>query len=144
MKKKCFKCEEIKNIEEFSFRNKIDKTRNNTCKKCHKKYVKKHYDDNKKKYIEKSRKNSPLYAKRNKSRMKEYLSDKRCCDCGEDDPVVLQFDHVSGNKKKCVSVMVMGCYSWETILKEISKCEIRCSNCHIRRHYKKRNGPVME
>ena len=65
---------------------------------------------------------------------KEYIdaikSISECIDCGESNPLVLDFDHVRGNKKMCISNMVRNSYSIETIQKEIEKCEIRCSNCH--------------
>jgi len=65
-----------------------------------------------------------------------FLSKQKCIDCGETDPIVLDFDHTDKkNKFKSVSQMLCGHYSFETILKEIKKCEIRCANCHRRRTY---------
>jgi hypothetical protein len=67
----------------------------------------------------------------------EFLSSKKCEDCGESDPIVLDFDHIGVNKKfKDVSKMLSGHYSWASVLKEIEKCEIRCANCHRRKTYK--------
>jgi hypothetical protein len=66
----------------------------------------------------------------------EFLSLKSCIDCGENDPIVLEFDHKSPNKKfKQISSMLSGHYSWDSVLKEIKKCEIRCANCHRRKTY---------
>ncbi len=66
----------------------------------------------------------------------EYLSGKSCTDCGENDPIVLDFDHKNPDDKfKSVSKMLSGHYSWKSILKEIEKCEIRCANCHRRKTY---------
>ena len=65
-----------------------------------------------------------------------FLSKEECIDCGEKDPIVLDFDHIDRNNKfKTVSQMLCGHYSFETILKEINKCEIRCANCHRRKTY---------
>lgn len=65
-----------------------------------------------------------------------FLSNKSCIDCGEKDPVVLDFDHKDPNKKfKSISRMLSGHYSWKSILIEINKCEIRCANCHRRKTY---------
>jgi len=65
-----------------------------------------------------------------------FLSDKCCLDCGEKDPIVLDFDHIDQkNKFKNVSRMLGGHYSWKSVLTEINKCEIRCANCHRRKTY---------
>ena len=63
----------------------------------------------------------------------EYLKAHPCVDCGEGDLVVLEFDHVRGEKKAAVTRLVAGGYSWGTISAEIGKCEVRCRNCHARR-----------
>ncbi len=66
----------------------------------------------------------------------DFLSLRECIDCGERDPVVLDFDHIKpGTKFKSVSRMLSGHYSWESILAEIKKCEIRCANCHRRKSH---------
>lgn len=67
----------------------------------------------------------------NRKRLSIYLDDKCCIDCGEDDKIVLQFDHVRGSKRNDVSALMSG-RTWETIMIEIDKCEIRCANCHVR------------
>jgi hypothetical protein len=83
---------------------------------------------------------SDLYKAQKRFRLKirqqlyEYLVGKSCKNCGESDPVVLDFDHDSpSNKFKSVARMLSGHYSWGKIQKEIQKCTIRCANCHRRR-----------
>ena len=70
----------------------------------------------------------------------EYLLDHPCVDCGEPDPVFLDFDHIEskGAKIAPITKMISNGYCWENILLEIAKCEVRCSNCH-RRATAKRN-----
>lgn len=76
-----------------------------------------------------------------RSKMFEFLSEKRCIDCGEKDPIVLDFDHKkSKNKFKPISKMMSGHYSWKSLKKEMRKCEIRCANCHRRKTYTQQNG----
>ena len=69
--------------------------------------------------------------------LNEYLKTHPCVVCGENDPLVLEFDHLD-NKKYNVSKMRQS-YNWETILKEISKCQVLCANCHKRKTAKQFN-----
>lgn len=66
----------------------------------------------------------------------DFLSIHPCRDCGEDDPVVLEFDHVRG---KTANIGDLVTYSLERIRKEIELCEVRCANCHKRRHHREKN-----
>ncbi|MBD2564531.1 HNH endonuclease [Nostoc linckia FACHB-391] len=61
-----------------------------------------------------------------------------CVDCGEADPIVLEFDHIQ-QKKYGISRMVYAGMGVDSISKEIEKCEVRCANCH-RRATAKRSG----
>jgi hypothetical protein len=62
-----------------------------------------------------------------------YFLDHPCADCDEDDPIVLEFDHVRGAKKGNVSDMVNRGTSINILEDEIAKCEVVCRNCHSRR-----------
>jgi|SRR3989338_2809541 len=71
-----------------------------------------------------------------RGRLLAFLSAKACVDCGERDPIVLEFDHSIPQKKfKSISKMLSGHYSWNALEKEMKKCEIRCANCHRRKTY---------
>jgi hypothetical protein len=74
---------------------------------------------------------SPL-RRRNVAYVREILADGGCVDCGESDPVVLDFDHV-GEKAQNVSRLTSQEVSRERISREIAQCEIRCANCHRRK-----------
>lgn len=66
----------------------------------------------------------------------ELLAKSKCIDCGEKDPIVLEFDHRDTEKKfKIVGKMLSGHYSWKSVYNEIQKCDIRCANCHRRKTY---------
>lgn len=83
-----------------------------------------------------------------RAKLFEFLSTKKCVDCGEKDPIVLEFDHRSSKEKfKIVGKMLSGHYSWQSVLNEINKCDIRCANCHRRKTYSEqkswgRNKPL--
>lgn len=56
-----------------------------------------------------------------------------CVDCPEKDVVVLDFDHVTGVKKYSISYMIGSGFYPEVIKEEMSKCVVRCANCHRRK-----------
>jgi hypothetical protein len=62
-----------------------------------------------------------------------YLKSHPCVDCGETDPIVLDFDHVRGEKRYAVTAMISHQFGLKTIAKEMEKCDIRCANCHRRK-----------
>lgn len=74
---------------------------------------------------------------RNKAFRDEYLLTHPCVDCGEADPIVLDFDHVRGQKRYNVSPMWNSSYGLARIQAEIAKCEVRCSNCHRRKTHER-------
>lgn len=56
-----------------------------------------------------------------------------CLDCGESDLATLDFDHIRDIKIADISWLVQ--YGNLALLrKEIAKCDVRCSNCHRKRH----------
>ena len=103
-------------------------------------YMKEHYKRNKDKYKAKSRKRNKEQRKRNKDYVAFVKSLSSCVDCGEDNPVVLEYDHVRGEKRANISDMARQSYSIKTIQIEIDKCEIRCANCHRIVTYERREN----
>jgi hypothetical protein len=63
-----------------------------------------------------------------------------CVDCGyREHPAALHFDHRPGTKKK-FNLALGWSRSWQTILDEIAKCDIRCANCHhVKTHERRFN-----
>lgn len=48
---------------------------------------------------------------------------------------MFQFHHRTPSKKKFpLTVGSMVCYKWKSILKEVHKCHLICSNCHFLEH----------
>ena len=129
--KKCNKCGELKDNASF---NKKNNRLQSYCKDCQKEYRSKHYANNKEQYLEKNRRLN----NRNTEFVYNYLLSHPCVDCGEDDPIVLDFDHQS-NKTMGISEMTRDSYSVERIEKEILKCDVRCANCHRKKTAKEGN-----
>ena len=63
----------------------------------------------------------------------ERLDRERCTDCGETHLVVLDFDHVRGEKTSEICLMVSEGASIRKLDDEMAKCEVVCGNCHRRR-----------
>ena len=67
-----------------------------------------------------------------------------CVRCYNKDFRVLEFDHVSGDKKAVrgtegVMSYVREGYSWKRIKEEINKCVVLCCNCHKIKTYREGN-----
>jgi len=95
----------------------------------------KHYRENKQWYFEK--------AKKQRDDKRKWIQDMKeaspCKDCNTYYPYyVMDYDHKE-NKRERISVMVQRGLSKETILKEIEKCDLLCSNCHRIRTQKRKS-----
>jgi len=134
---KCVTCGEWKEEDEFNWRYKSLGIRHPTCRDCHKPFRKNWYEVNKERHLEqvKARKHEA----RNVAReyVWQYLSTHPCVECGESNPVVLEFHHRQG-KDRAVSEMVTGGYPTSTIQSEIDKCDVLCANCHRKRTMQER------
>jgi hypothetical protein len=61
----------------------------------------------------------------------EFFRERPCVDCGETDPLVLEFDHL-GHKRFNIAKGLRD-RNWAPVLDEIAKCDVVCANCHRRR-----------
>lgn len=130
MNKICNKCKLEKSIDEFSFRNKQKGTKQPYCKVCRKNIDSVIWLTDSDFRVKKLARQKS-YKIRNKQYVIEFLLAHPCVDCGESDPIVLDFDHLL-DKTKGISEMIEDS-SLLTIKKEIEKCEVRCANCHRRK-----------
>lgn len=126
MIKLCPKCQTKKEAttQNFAWKSKSKGTLQSYCKVCHKEYRENHYQKNKTKYINKSKE----WATARLIEFYEWLKTQQCVDCGNDDFRVLDLDHLY-NKQFDISRKIRD-VKFETLLKEIAKCEVVCANCH--------------
>lgn len=128
--KTCSSCGILKSLDDFQKRSSAKDGHTNLCKPCKREYDNNHYKKNeyRRNYIRENQKRRELETN---SYILEYLNNHPCVDCGETDPVVLEFDHVRGEKKKEISILKRS--SLKAVKREIEKCEVRCANCHRRK-----------
>ncbi|TME86608.1 MAG: hypothetical protein E6I44_12685 [Chloroflexi bacterium] len=127
--KKCTGCGLERPVAEFPIKNKQTGRRGTLCRACRSAYGRRHYEQNREKYT------SRVRARRDVrdtywSWLMTYLAWHPCVDCGETDPVVLEFDHREGTTKVGNVGAMLSRASWSTLLSEIAKCDVRCANCH--------------
>ena len=129
----CNVCGQTKSVLEFSIKNKKTGRRARICHSCVAAKSRKHYRANKARYLERNRTNKKRYRTRNRSRKAEFVAGLACIDCGETNPVVLEFDHRDGSVKLANVSRLMAAHAWDRVEAEIAKCDVRCVNCHRRR-----------
>lgn len=70
-----------------------------------------------------------------KARRDDVKATLACVVCGENEPVCMDFHHLDPTKKEFnISYMFSRGLSLESVLKEIEKCVVLCSNCHRKYH----------
>ena len=128
--KQCTSCGEVKSLEEFQNRARNKDGKTNLCKPCKRNYDNNHYANNsyRRNYITTNRKKA---LKESMIFIHDYLSKHPCVDCGEDDVIVLEFDHITDDKKDNIANLKRS--SLKAVIEEIKKCEVRCANCHRRK-----------
>jgi hypothetical protein len=131
-RKRCSMCGEWKPLEDFHRNRSHRDGRQNMCRPCNiarnQRWSREHPEVRSQRMDE--------YNRRRKRQLQilllSYLREHPCVDCGETDPLVLEFDH-QRDKTSNVSRMVLRKSRWSVILEEIAKCEVVCANCHRRR-----------
>jgi len=129
--KECSKCKQIKSLTEF---NKHKRGATSWCKECVRERSRRYYEE--KSEIVKAR--NKIYLQERRKWYNEYKQTLKCSKCGENHPACLEFHHQNPKEKEfgiseALRQLNLG---KEDILKEIDKCEVLCSNCHKKLHYK--------
>jgi hypothetical protein len=129
--RRCGRCNEEKPFKDFAWRRKSRGQLDNYCRPCRAAYKQEHYRANRQRYIEQAGVRKKTVVVERFEYLVAYLREHPCVDCGEPDPIVLEFDHLR-DKKFSISEGIQG-RSWQSVLDEIAKCEVVCANCHRRR-----------
>ena len=126
----CGRCHVAKPIAEFPIKNAARGTYRSYCRPCGREYGKEHYRKNIATYLTRKKSRAPIDRLCNRQFVSDYLSTHPCVDCGETDPVVLEFDHRDRNEKRDDVGRLIHTSTVNVVRAEIEKCEVRCGNCH--------------
>ena len=140
--KKCPICKLDLPEDDIHFASRYDRVKKefqHKCRSCQKEYRRKHYLDNKEKYINKAKK----YKKTFVNWFSEYKKNLSCEICNEKRYWVLDFHHRDPKEKDLeVSKIVSNCNK-QQLLNEIEKCVVLCANCHRDIHHQERNAGIV-
>lgn len=132
--KTCPGCSTSKPLEEFNKHRGRGDGYQAYCKLCSRAARMRHYTANHESEVRKRRDRTARYREDNRQFIYGFLMEHPCVDCGESDPIVLEFDHVDpSDKTESISELATWVSKPEMMLDEISKCQVRCANCHRRR-----------
>ncbi len=129
----CARCHVEKAIGEFPVKNAARGTYRSYCRPCCREYGKEHYRNNVATYVRRSKARAAIDRPRNREFVAEYLATHPCVDCGESDPVVLEFDHRDRSEKRDDVGRLIHTSTVNIVRAEIAKCDVRCGNCHRRK-----------
>ena len=132
----CQRCGRTLEFSEFNWTSRAKGWLQSYCKACSRAYVRDHYERNVAYYIAKAHARNLVYREDIRARLLAFFLAHPCVDCGEQDAIVLQFDHEDPSRKSAtVADLFKRGFSWRTIEKEIAKCQIRCAmiTCGARR-----------
>lgn len=96
-----------------------------------KEYHKDWYSKNKEKRIGQIRK----YQEKIRDFIRKYKTDRGCKNCPENHWSCLEFHHREKDKEFNVGSIQAKGWGMVKILKELSKCDVLCSNCHRKLHH---------
>lgn len=131
--KLCARCRTLKPLADFSLRDRARGVLHTYCRACHAAWNREHYQRNRATYLAHAKRNNAAYQLVNLEKVLAYFQDHPCVDCGERDPLVLEFDHRERTRKRIAVSNLLRYSTSPQVAVEIAKCDVRCANCHRRR-----------
>lgn len=89
-----------------------------------------HYLDNKDAYIRRKNERKRTLIEW----LQTYKSEHPCIECGESEPICIDFHHVDPAQKEVNVASLVNCGSLKKLQAEIEKCVPLCANCHRKVH----------
>lgn len=129
--RRCTKCGALKRITDFAYRDKSRGSRRTNCRSCSSRYSRDYY------LRASGQRKLPTHQRNQRKRcfneVVEYLRNHPCVECGETNPVLLDFDHRDQATKVADVAWLLARGSIGDLRAEVAKCDVRCANCHRRR-----------
>jgi hypothetical protein len=123
--RRCASCERLLPLREF---NRHPRGRQWRCRQCFREYFRTRGDAHR----EEVRARKARRRREAQDFVISHLLANPCVDCGEPDPVLLEFDHV-GPKREHICILVAYGTTLDALRREIASCEVVCANCHRKR-----------
>jgi len=136
--KRCGICKQDRPKTEYNVANNRKDGLQSHCRECNKIRSKAYYSRNTVAHKLETKKRNKVRFKEIKEQLFNYYLNHPCEECGETNPLVLEFDH-QHSKSDNISNMLMSKTSWKRIMEEIHKCKVLCANCHKIKTHKEQN-----
>ncbi len=127
--KKCCCCKETKDLKDFNKNRSRKDGFNSICRICSNKRSKKYYQDNLLHHRKVVRSRVKRVTKENQIKINQ-LKSSGCTICFEPNIECLDLHHLPHYTKLGNISVLVSCYYWSKVVKEIAKCIVVCANCH--------------
>lgn len=130
---RCTGCALVLPVDAFSIRRRARSGRSSVCRRCKADQQRRWYERHRAEQLARVAARRTEQIERNRKLVRA-AKDRPCADCGQHYPwFVMDLDHVRGEKRQNVSVLVAQGVSARTLVTEIAKCDVVCANCHRKR-----------
>ena len=121
--KNCYLCKENKPKMEFNKNSSKKDGLQSMCRSCNKIKAKRYYAENRIHHRSVCTRLKKKRIAENQEVLFELFCRSCCVDCGNTNPLVLEFDHIADKESSISKLLANGC-SWQRILREIKKCQM--------------------
>lgn len=128
--RRCSQCKQEKELskEFFNTRDKLGKKFRTDCKECQHLKQSEAYQKKAQVYKACSQKYRAVLKEQNQKLLWEFLLENPCVRCGETNPVILDLDHLRDKRYEISDIIKW--HKWDSVLREIDKCQVLCVGCH--------------
>ena len=126
----CTKCKEEKDSSEFCKRTNSKTGFQPACKSCMNLAYRVTRAKSSGRYKQVQKDREEMYVKR----YQDWKATLKCSVCPENSPCCLEFHHTDPSEKENTVSNMVRCSSWDTLMLEVAKCVVLCSNCHKKVH----------